>query len=95
MKINKKDLVYLADLARLKLSDDEINKFKGQLSDILSFIDQLNELKLDDSHVLKEVEDLKNVWRKDEAINWDRKERELALNQGNLEAGLIVTPQVR
>lgn len=95
MKINKKDLVYLADLARLKLSDDEINKFKGQLSDILSFIDRLNELKLDDSHVLKEVEDLKNVWRKDEAINWDRKERELALNQGNLEAGLIVTPQVR
>jgi aspartyl-tRNA(Asn)/glutamyl-tRNA(Gln) amidotransferase subunit C len=38
------DVRYVADLARLKLSDDEISRFQKQLTDILGYVTQLQEV---------------------------------------------------
>jgi len=57
---------YVAILSRLKLKDGDLDKFKGQLSDILNYIDQLNEVDtegvLPTTHVLPSM---KNVFRED------------------------------
>jgi aspartyl-tRNA(Asn)/glutamyl-tRNA(Gln) amidotransferase subunit C len=38
------DVQYVADLARLKLSPEEISKFQKQLSDVLSYVTQLQKV---------------------------------------------------
>lgn len=44
MKISEQEVRYVADLAYLKLSDEEIGRFTRDLSEILTHIEKLNEL---------------------------------------------------
>lgn len=44
MKITESQVRYVADLANLKLTDDEIGKLSKDLDEILTHIDTLNEL---------------------------------------------------
>lgn len=44
MKITDKEVRYVADLANLALTDDEVSRMATQLDSILSHIDKLNEL---------------------------------------------------
>ena len=44
MKITEREVRYVADLANLKLSDEEIGRLSKDLDEILTHIDTLNEL---------------------------------------------------
>lgn len=44
MSINKKDVLHVADLARLALSEAEIDLYTSQLQRILSYVEKLSEL---------------------------------------------------
>jgi len=44
MKITREDVLHIEKLAKLELSEGEVEKFSGQLSDILTYIEKLNEL---------------------------------------------------
>ena len=44
MTLTKKDVRYIADLANLRLSDEEVQRMSKDLGEILSHIEQLNEL---------------------------------------------------
>lgn len=46
MKITEQEVRYVADLANLTLSEDEIHRMAHDLDDILTHIDKLNELDL-------------------------------------------------
>mgnify|MGYP001567069795 FL=1 len=65
MAISKKDVQYVADLARIELTDKELDKFSKQLEKIMEYIDKLKQVDikgvLPTSHVLN----LKNVYRED------------------------------
>jgi aspartyl-tRNA(Asn)/glutamyl-tRNA(Gln) amidotransferase subunit C len=65
MKISEKDVAYVARLARLRLSEDELKKYSGQFENILGYMDELK--KLDTSKVPPTAHTLgfKNVFRKD------------------------------
>lgn len=66
MAISKEEVYKVAELARLKLSEEEAERFTSQLNDILEFANKLNELDTDyvepTSHVLPMI----NVMREDE-----------------------------
>ena len=64
--LNEDDVTHIAKLARLKLSKEEIGKFAGQLSDILKYVEQLNEVNTDDVEETSQVTGLKNVVQGDE-----------------------------
>ena len=49
MKITEDEVRYVAELANLKLSDSEVQKFQADLDEILVHIDRLNDI--DTSHV--------------------------------------------
>ncbi len=49
MKISREDVLRVAELAYLELSPDEVELYRGQLDEILSYIGKLQEL--DVSHV--------------------------------------------
>jgi aspartyl-tRNA(Asn)/glutamyl-tRNA(Gln) amidotransferase subunit C len=44
MKISREDVLKVATLANLELTDAEVDAYRGQLDDILSYIDKLNEV---------------------------------------------------
>ena len=64
-KITKRDVEYVAKLARLKLSEKEKEKFTKQLDQILKYVDKLNELDTKKVKPTTHVLPLKNVFRED------------------------------
>lgn len=44
MKISKEDVLKVAALANLELSDAEVDSYRAHLDDILTYIDKLNEI---------------------------------------------------
>ncbi len=64
-KITKKDVEYVAKLAKLRLSEKEKKKYTKQLDQILKYIDKLNELDTKKVKPTSHVLPLKNVFRED------------------------------
>jgi len=64
-KILKKDVEYVARLARLKLSETEKEAHAEQLNKILGYMDKLNQL--DTTHIkpTSHVVEMRNVFRED------------------------------
>jgi aspartyl-tRNA(Asn)/glutamyl-tRNA(Gln) amidotransferase subunit C len=81
MKLTKKEIEHIATLARLELSDEELKKYGSQLSDVLSYIDQLKEVDTEDTEPTAQVTGLENVLREDVVEDWDKQEIEEALKQ--------------
>lgn len=73
-EISKEQVKHVAHLARLALSDEEVEKMAKQLGDIISYAELLNELDTDNVEPTTHVLDLKNVMRKDEPREWIKKE---------------------
>jgi aspartyl-tRNA(Asn)/glutamyl-tRNA(Gln) amidotransferase subunit C len=44
MKISREDVLTVAALANLELTDAEVETYRGQLDDILTYVDKLNEI---------------------------------------------------
>lgn len=65
MKISKKDVEHVAKLARLKLTWEEKEKFGKQLSEILEYVEKLNELDTEKVEPTSHVIPLQNVMRED------------------------------
>ena len=75
MAISKKEVEKIAKLARIELSDAEIEKLSGELSQILDYFDKLKSL--DTSGVdldLAETENT-NTTREDKAVMSDNQEK--------------------
>ncbi len=81
MKLDKKQIKHIANLARLELSEQELKLYGKQLSDILKYIDQLQEVDVADIEPTAQVTGLTNVLSQDRAEDWDEDEREEALKQ--------------
>ena len=77
--IDRDQVLHVARLARLELSEDEVQRMSGELSKILDHIEKIGELDdLDDAEPTSHVVALENVLRPDEPRpSWPR-ERVLA-----------------
>ena len=58
----------MAKLARLRLSDEEVDRMAGELSKILEHVEKMDELDLDGVEPTSHVVALENVWREDEPV---------------------------
>jgi len=65
--IQRKDVEHVARLARLALTDAEIERMREQLNGILAYIEKLNELDTSDVEPTSHAVPLVNVMRDDEA----------------------------
>ena len=64
--IDRDQVLHVARLARLRLTDEEVERMTGELSSILDHIEKIGELELDDVAPTSHVTDLENVLRADE-----------------------------
>ncbi len=66
MKLSRAEVEHIAELAKLKLTEEEKEKFRGQLSAILEYAERLNQLDTEAIPPTATVLALRNVMRPDE-----------------------------
>jgi aspartyl-tRNA(Asn)/glutamyl-tRNA(Gln) amidotransferase subunit C len=67
MAISKDEVLHVARLARLELTDDEVAKFQEQLSAILEAVSTVSELDLSDVPPTAHPLEIQNAWDEDVA----------------------------
>ena len=83
----------IAKLARIKVSDAEVSSLAVELSNILDWIEQLNEVDTDDVEPLTSVTDVNMPKRADKITDGDYPEKVLA-NAPNPEGAFFTVPKV-
>ena len=66
MAITRDEVLHVARLARLALSDEEVDRLTAELGAILDAVSKVSELDLDDVPPTSHPLDLVNVWDEDE-----------------------------
>lgn len=69
-QITRDDVLHLAQLSSLQLSEAEIDGLQTDISNILGYVEQLGELDTSSVEPTYQVTGLKNVWRDDTVINY-------------------------
>ena len=77
--IDRDQVLHVAKLARLKVTDDEVDRMAEELSKILEHVETMNELDLEGVEPTSHVVDLTNVLRED--VPRPGQPREKALEQ--------------
>lgn len=79
--IKKEEIKHIASLARLELSEEEIEKMSDQLSDVISYIEKLKEVDVAGIEPTAQVTGLENSVCEDEVREWNKEELEAAVSQ--------------
>ena len=64
--LSRDQVLHVARLARLELTDDEVERYSGELSKVLDYIEKIEELDLTDVEPTSHVVDVENALRADE-----------------------------
>ncbi len=83
----------IAEVARLKLSEEEVNKFTKQLQQFVEYAEQLHEVNTDDVEPTSRIEHTKNVLREDNAKQWISRDEALK-NVPEQKDGFIKVPAI-
>jgi aspartyl-tRNA(Asn)/glutamyl-tRNA(Gln) amidotransferase subunit C len=71
--IDREQVLHVARLARLELSEQEVERMSGELSTILEHVERISELDLEGVEPTSHVVELENVLRADEPRpSWPR-----------------------
>jgi aspartyl-tRNA(Asn)/glutamyl-tRNA(Gln) amidotransferase subunit C len=68
MSVTAKDVAYIAELARLRFSNDEMERMTSELNEILLYIEKLNEVQTEGVEPLSGIHDLSNFLRDDVSL---------------------------
>ncbi len=93
MSLQKEDVEKIAHLARLKIADSEIDTYARQLSNILAFVEQMNEIDTDGVEPMAHPQDLVARLRPDQVTESNQRDafQQIAPCVKN---GLYLVPQV-
>jgi len=81
MKIDKELIKHVAETARLKLTDKEIEKFLPQLKEALEYFSKLNGIKTDNTKPSFQPVEIKNALREDKEERCLSQEEALSLTE--------------
>src|SRR5881396_1192044 len=88
-KLSRDDVLKLAQLARLSLSDSEVEEFKVQINEILHYIAQLQKVDVTGLLPTSQVTGLTNVMREDTIEDYGISPEDLLRNVPTKQDGLI------
>jgi aspartyl-tRNA(Asn)/glutamyl-tRNA(Gln) amidotransferase subunit C len=84
-KLSRDDILKLAQLSRLQLSDDEVGQFEEEIGAILKYVEQLQTVDLDGLEPTYQVTGLKDVTRPDEIVDYQASPKDLLKNAPSIE----------
>lgn len=93
MSISKEEIIHIAKLANLNLSEEEIEKYNEDMKEILDFAKMINNVNTDGMSETIGANNKNNVFRKDEIHAFDNKEL-LLKNAPSQDEGMFRIPKV-
>lgn len=84
-KLTKEDILKLARLARLQLTEAEVDKYAVELSEILQYVEQLSSVDVTGLEPTNQVTGLVNVTRADEIKSYGYSPLDLRKNLPSIE----------
>jgi aspartyl-tRNA(Asn)/glutamyl-tRNA(Gln) amidotransferase subunit C len=88
-KLTRDDVLKLARLARLQLTDEEVVEYSEELSEILQYVEQLSSVDVKGLEPTNQITGLTNVTRPDEVKDYGYQPAELQKNLPEAENDLI------
>lgn len=93
MQVSKKEILHIANLARLELAENEIEGYLKNLDDILEFANVINNAPVENLEITVGANEAKNVFRKDEIKVFEDNEA-LLQNAPTKENNMFKIPKV-
>jgi aspartyl-tRNA(Asn)/glutamyl-tRNA(Gln) amidotransferase subunit C len=93
MSLDKETVAKVANLARIELSEEELEKYAPQLNNIIGWVEQLSEVNTDDVEPLANVVNISCKLREDKVTDGNIQEDVLANAPEEME-GFYVVPKV-
>ena len=94
-KVSEEEVRHIAELARIELTAEEIEKFTREISDILGYIVQLQEVDTNNIEPISQVTGKVNVFREDIAEDSNEEKKNImAQNYPDSQDGYIKVKQV-
>ena len=91
--ISKEEVKHVAKLARLELTDEEVEKYSKQLGDILRHVEQINEVDTKGVEPMPHAIPVYNVMRED-VVKYEETKEELLKNAPYEEDGFFRVPKI-
>ncbi len=93
MSVSKEDVKHIAKLSKLYLTEKELEKYTKDLSNIVTFANELSSIDVEGVRPTAHILDIKNVFREDiREASYDREQ--ILKNAPTKEAGCISVPKV-
>jgi len=93
MAIDRETVKYVAHLARIKLTDKELDLLSSQMEDIVNFIDKLKELEVAGVKPTSHILPISNVFREDKSVR-SLSPEEALINAPKKKENFFVVPKV-
>jgi aspartyl-tRNA(Asn)/glutamyl-tRNA(Gln) amidotransferase subunit C len=88
-ELTRDDVLKLAQLARISLTDDEVEEFRNELSAILAYVQQLQDVDVAGLKPTTQVSGLTNVMREDILQDYGIDRQDLLRNVPHVEEEMI------
>lgn len=93
MSVDKKTVARIADLARIAVTEDELEPLVGEMNNILDWIEQLSEVDTDGVEPMTSVVEVDLPWRADKVTDGGYRDDVLA-NAPGANHGFFTVPKV-
>lgn len=93
-KIGKDEVLHIAKLSKLELTEKEEALYSGQLSSVLEYVGELSKLDVSNLEETSNVTGLKNRYREDKVKESGLSYDDITLNAPQFEYGFFVVPQI-
>lgn len=88
-RLSREDVLKLAQLARLDLTDTEIEEYQRELSEILQYVEQLQKVDVSGLKPTNQITGLTNVMRDDKEQSYGYAPKDLLKNVPAVQDGMI------
>lgn len=93
-EITRVDVLHLAQLSSLELTEGEIEKLRVDIGNILGYVQQLGQLDTSGIEPTYQVTGLENVWREDKIIDYGITREQLLQRAPESTANQVKVPKV-
>ena len=92
-KISREDVLHMAGLCRLAIDEADVDRFAGQLSNIVAYMDVLNEVDTTGVEPLYSTAEHPVLYRRDEASH-ARTREEILSNAPERDENYFIVPRI-
>ncbi len=93
MALSKDDVLNIANLAKLQVNEDEVDRYKQDLSRILEFVEQMNQANVDNIAPMAHPQEMMQPLREDAITETDQREKFQQIAPATQD-GLYLVPKV-